>query len=416
VKNRKAALAFILVTVVIDMLAFGLIIPVLPLLVQDFLGGDPVRTAEIYGVFGTSWAIMQFLFSPMQGVLSDRFGRRTVILISCTGLGLDFLLMAMAPNLTWLFVGRVISGICAASISTAGAYIADVTPKEKRAAAFGMIGAAFGIGFVLGPFIGGVLGHFNPRLPFWVAAGLALVNAAYGFFVLPESLPKDKRTSFSWKKANPVGALVLLRSHPILAGLATSQFLMNLAHAVLPSTAVLYMAYRYHWGPLYVGYMLMGVGGCAVIVQGGLVKPVVRALGERRALALGLLFGAAGFAIYGLAPSGIWFLVGVPVMALWGIANPSAQGIMTHLVEPTEQGQLQGALSSIMGIASCIGPGLFTQSFAYAIGPHADWGIPGVPFLLASLLLVGAAFIAWRTTRPGHLEPVMVDVPAKVNG
>ncbi len=415
-KNRKAALAFILVTVVIDMLAFGLIIPVLPLLVQDFLGGDPVRTAEIYGVFGTSWAIMQFLFSPMQGVLSDRFGRRTVILISCTGLGLDFLLMAMAPNLTWLFVGRVISGICAASISTAGAYIADVTPKEKRAAAFGMIGAAFGIGFVLGPFIGGVLGHFNPRLPFWVAAGLALVNAAYGFFVLPESLPKDKRTSFSWKKANPVGALVLLRSHPILAGLATSQFLMNLAHAVLPSTAVLYMAYRYHWGPLYVGYMLMGVGGCAVIVQGGLVKPVVRALGERRALALGLLFGAAGFAIYGLAPSGIWFLVGVPVMALWGIANPSAQGIMTHLVEPTEQGQLQGALSSIMGIASCIGPGLFTQSFAYAIGPHADWGIPGVPFLLASLLLVGAAFIAWRTTRPGHLEPVMVDVPAKVNG
>ena len=403
---RKAAMAFILVTVVIDMLAFGLIIPVLPLLVQGFVGGDPVRGAEIYGIFGTAWAIMQFLFSPLQGALSDRFGRRTVILISCTGLGLDFLLMALAPNLGWLLVGRIISGICAASISTAGAYIADVTPREKRAAAFGMIGAAFGIGFVIGPFVGGVLGHFGQRLPFWVAAGLALVNATYGFFVLPESLPPEKRGKFSWKRANPVGALVLLRSHPILAGLATSQFLMNLAHAVLPSTAVLYMAYRYHWGPLYVGYMLMGVGICAVIVQGGLVKPIVRALGERRALATGLLFGAAGFAIYGLAPSGAWFLAGVPVMALWGIANPSAQGIMTHLVDHTEQGQLQGALSSIMGIASCFGPGLFTQTFADAIGRHAGWRIPGAPFLLAALLLLGAALIAWRTTRPGHLEPV----------
>ncbi|HEV7165353.1 MAG TPA: TCR/Tet family MFS transporter [Gammaproteobacteria bacterium] len=403
INNRKAALAFILVTVVIDMLAFGMIIPVLPLLVQDFMKGDAVRTAEVYGLFGTSWALMQFLFSPLQGALSDRFGRRTVILISCTGLGLDFLLMAMAPSLGWLLLGRVISGICAASISTAGAYIADVTPAEKRAAAFGLIGASFGVGFVLGPFLGGVLGHFGARLPFWVAAGMALINVSYGYFVLPESLPPEKRSAFSWKRANPVGALVLLRSHPILAGLATSQFLMNLSHAVLPSTAVLYMAYRYHWGPLYVGYMLMGVGLCAVIVQGGLVKPAVRILGERRALSLGLLFGAAGFAIYGLAPDGAWFLVGVPVMALWGIANPSAQGIMTRLVLPTEQGQLQGALSSIMGIASCFGPGLFTQTFADAIGRHAEWGIPGAPFLLASCLLIGASFIAWRTTRPAHL-------------
>jgi DHA1 family tetracycline resistance protein-like MFS transporter len=412
VKNRKATIAFILITVVIDMLAFGMIIPVLPLLVQDFLKGDAVRTAEIYGLFGTGWALMQFLFSPIQGALSDRFGRRTVILISCTGLGLDFLLMAVAPNLYWLFAGRIISGICAASISTAGAYIADVTPKEKRAAAFGLIGAAFGIGFVLGPFVGGVLGHISPRLPFWVAAGLALVNATYGFFVLPESLARDKRAPFSWKRANPVGALVLLRSHPMLAGLATSQFLMNLAHAVLPSTAVLYMAYRYHWDALYVGYMLMGVGACAVVVQGFLVKPIVRRIGERRALALGLMFGAAGFAIYGVAPNGFWYCLGVPIMSMWGIANPSAQGIMTHLVEPHEQGQLQGALSSIMGIASCIGPGLFTQSFAIAIGSYAAWGIPGAPFLLAALFLMCAAFIAWRTTRPGHLEPAAVVQPA----
>ncbi|HEY1991869.1 MAG TPA: TCR/Tet family MFS transporter [Gammaproteobacteria bacterium] len=408
-KHRNAAVAFILITVVIDMLAFGMIIPVLPLLVESFIQGDPVKGAEIYGLFGTAWAIMQFLFSPLQGVLSDRFGRRTIILISCTGLGLDFLLMAVAPTLSWLFLGRIISGICAASISTAGAYIADVTPKEKRATAFGMIGAAFGVGFVLGPALGGLLGHISPRLPFWAAACLALANATYGFFVLPESLPPERRARFSWKKANPVGALVLLRSHPILSGLATSQFLMNLAHAVLPSTAVLYMAYRYHWDSDKVGYLLAGVGAGAVVVQGFLVKPIVRKLGERKALALGLLFGAAGFAIYGLAPTGAWFWLGVPVMSLWGIANPSAQGIMTHLVEPTEQGQLQGALSSIMGIASCIGPGLFTQSFAIAIGVFAAWGIPGAPFLLAALFLLCAASIAWRTTRPGHLEAAAVE-------
>ena len=409
VKNRKAAVAFILITVVIDMLAFGMIIPVLPLLVESFIKGDPVKGAEMYGLFGTAWAIMQFLFSPMQGVLSDRFGRRTIILISCTGLGLDFLLMAMAPTLSWLFVGRVISGICAASISTAGAYIADVTPKEKRAAAFGLIGAAFGIGFVLGPAFGGLLGHINARLPFWAAAVLALANATYGFFVLPESLPPEKRTkSFSWKKANPVGALVLLRAHPILSGLATSQFLMNLAHSVLPSTAVIYMAYRYHWDSDKVGYLLAGVGACAVVVQGFLVKPIVARIGERKALALGLMFGAVGFAIYGVAPNGFWYCLGVPIMSLWGIANPSAQGIMTHLVEPTEQGQLQGALSSLMGIASCIGPGLFTQSFAIAIGVYAAWGLPGAPFLLAALFLVCASFIAWRTTRPAHIGAAAV--------
>ncbi len=402
--HRKAATAFIIITVVIDMLAFGMIIPVLPMLVEKFMGGNTVHAAEIYGVFGTAWALMQFLFSPLQGALSDRFGRRTVILISCSGLGLDFLLMALAPNLTWLFVGRVISGITAASISTAGAYIADVTVQDKRAAAFGMIGAAFGVGFVLGPAIGGILGHISPRLPFWVAAGMALLNASYGYFVLPESLPQDKRSKFSWKRANPVGSLILLRSHPILAGLASSTLLMDLAHAVLPSTAVLYMAYRFHWNTDSVGYLLAGVGACAFIVQGGLVRPIVRKIGERRALALGLLFGAAGFSIYGFASSGALFWIGVPVMSLWGISSPSAQGIMTPLVGPNEQGQLQGALSSIMGIASCFGPGLFTQTFAGAIGRYANWDVPGAPFLLAALLLVIATFIAWHTTRPGHLK------------
>jgi DHA1 family tetracycline resistance protein-like MFS transporter len=396
---RKAALAFIFVTVLIDMLAFGMIIPVLPMLVQNFVGGDAVRGAQFYGLFGTAWALMQFIFSPVQGSLSDRFGRRTVILISCTGLGLDFILMALAPNLWWLLLGRVISGIAAASFSTAGAYISDVTPPERRAASFGIIGAAFGVGFVLGPAVGGMLGAISPRLPFWAAAVMALINVCWGLFVLPESLPKDKRVPFSWKNANPLGSLKLLRSHPLLTGLAGSYLLINLAHAVLPSTTVLYMNFRFGWDSRAVGMVLAGVGISSLIVQGFLVKPAVKLLKERRAMALGLIFGTAGFAIYGLAPTGAIFCIGVPVMALWAIATPSLQALMTRLVDATEQGRLQGALASLMGLASLIGPTMFTQIFAAFIGTRADLKLPGAPFLLAALLLFTAMLLAWRTTR-----------------
>src|ERR1019366_8026051 len=244
-----------------------------PTLVQNFVGGDAARGAEFYGLFGTAWALMQFIFAPVQGSLSDRFGRRTVILISCTGLGLDFILMALAPNLWWLFLGRMISGIAAASFSTAGAYISDVTPPEKRAASFGLIGAAFGVGFVVGPALGGLLGAVSPRLPFWASAFMALMNVCWGLFVLPESLPKEKRVPFSWKSANPLGSLKLLRSHPLLTGLAGSYFLINLGHAVLPSTTVLYMNYRFGWDSRAVGIVLAGVGICSLLVQGFLVKP-----------------------------------------------------------------------------------------------------------------------------------------------
>jgi DHA1 family tetracycline resistance protein-like MFS transporter len=398
--HRQAALNFIFVTVLIDMLAFGMIIPVLPILVQNFVGGNAAKAAEMFGVFGTAWALMQLIFSPVQGSLSDHFGRRPVILISCTGLGLDCILMALAPNLWWLLVGRVISGITAASFSTAGAYISDVTPPEKRAASFGLIGAAFGVGFVLGPALGGLLGSISPRLPFWASAAMALANVCWGVFVLPESLPKDKRVPFSWKNANPLGALKLLSSHPMLAGLAGSYFLINLAHVVLPSTAVLYMHFRYGWNTRAVGVMLAGVGISSLIVQAFLVKPLVKWLKERRAMALGLTFGAAGFAIYGLAPTGPIFWIGVPVMALWGIATPSLQTMMTRLVQPTEQGRLQGALASLMGLASLIGPTAFTQTFAVSIGEHADLKLPGAPFLLAALLVIAGMVLAWRTTQP----------------
>jgi MFS transporter, DHA1 family, tetracycline resistance protein len=403
--GRKAALTFIFVTVLIDMLAFGMIIPVLPVLVQDFVGGDAVRAAEVYGVFGTAWALMQFIFSPVQGSLSDHFGRRTVILISCAGLGLDFILMALAPNLWWLLVGRVISGITAASFSTAGAYISDVTPPEKRAASFGIIGAAFGVGFVLGPALGGLLGAISPRLPFWASAFMALANVCWGLFVLPESLPKEKRVAFSWRNANPLGALKLLRSHPMLAGLAVSYFLINLAHVVLPSTTVLYMHYRFGWDTRAVGMLLAGVGISSLIVQGFLVKPVVNRLKERRAMAVGLTFGAMGFAIYGLAATGPIFWIGVPVMALWGIATPSLQTIMTRSVDATEQGRLQGALASLVGLASLIGPTVFTQTFAVFISTRASWGLPGAPFLLAAGLVFAAMLLAWRTTQPTATAP-----------
>jgi MFS transporter, DHA1 family, tetracycline resistance protein len=398
-RRRQAALIFIFITVVLDMLALGMVIPVLPILVRTFLGGDTARASEVFGVFATAWSLMQFLFSPIQGALSDRFGRRPVILISNFGMGLDYIFMALAPSLAWLFVGRVISGITAANIATAFAYIADVTPPEKRAQGFGLIGAAFGVGFVLGPALGGLLGAIDPRAPFWLAASLSLANAMYGVFVLPESLPPEKRAPFAWRRANPVGSLVLLRSHPELTGLALVNFLVNVAHAVLPAITVLYMAYRYGFDERQVGLTFALVGVCSVAVQMGLIGRFVARFGERAALLTGLVFGAVGFALYGVATTGTMFLIGVPVMALWGMSGPAAQGLMTRRVSASEQGQLQGANASITGIANMVGPGLFALIFAYAIGAGRDWHLPGAPFLLAALLLALSALLAWRVTR-----------------
>ncbi len=397
---RKAAVAFIFVTVLLDMLALGVVIPVLPKLIESFLGGDTARASEIVGLFGTVWALMQFIFSPVQGALSDRFSRRPVILISNFGLGLDYLVMALAPNLTWLFAGRVISGICTASISTAFAYIADVTPPETRAARFGLIGAAFGVGFVIGPAIGGVLGALDPRLPFWAAAGFSLLNGCYGLVLVPESLPADQRAPWSWRKANPVGALMLLRAHAELCGLAAANFLAQMAHVALPTVFVLYAGYRYGWGERPVGFTLALVGVCAIVVQAGLVGWFVKQFGERGTLVIGLLAGALGFAVYGIATRGLVFCIGIPVMSLWGLAAPSATGLMSKRVSASAQGQLQGANASIQGIANLVAPAIFSLLFAYAIGAGRDWNLPGAPFLLAALLLCAAAAVAWHVTRP----------------
>lgn len=396
---HSTVVAFILVTVCLDMLAMALVIPVLPRLVLGFVGDRAARAAEVLGVFGTAWALMQLVSSPVQGALSDRFGRRPVILLSNFGLGLDYLLMALAPGLGLLFVGRVISGICAASVSTAGAYIADVSPPGQRARGFGLISVAFGAGFVLGPAVGGLLGQVNPRLPFWVAAGLSLLNACYGLLVLPESLPRARRAAFLWRRANPFGSLALLRSYPGLLGLAAVYFLYSLAHQSLPSVFVLYGDYRYGWDNRTVGLTLAAVGICAAVVGGVLVHPIVRWLGERGALIVGLSAGAAGMATFGLAASSGEFWAGIPVMALWGLTAPAAQGLMSRRVSGLEQGRLQGATSSLMGLAGLLGPGLFTSVFARAIKASGTLHLPGAPYLLAAMLLLVALGLMLRITR-----------------
>jgi DHA1 family tetracycline resistance protein-like MFS transporter len=403
--SRGAAVVFIFVTVLLDMLALGLVMPILPKLVESFVDNDTARAARIFGLFGTAWALMQFVSSPILGSLSDRFGRRPVVLLSNFGLGLDYVLMALAPSLIWLFVGRIVSGVTSASVSTAFAYVADMTPVERRAAVFGKVGAAFGAGFILGPAIGGLLGGIDPRLPFWAAAGLSFTNTLYGLLILPESLPRDRRSAFRWKSANPLGAIRLLRSESMLAGLSVVNFFAQLAHAVLPSTFVLYATYRYGWDTRTVGLTLAMVGICAMVVQGAAIGPIVGRLGERRALMLGLVSGACGFLILGTAPTGELSWLGIPVLALWGVSGAALQALNTRLVKPEEQGQLQGATSSVQSISQLLGPFLFTLTFAHFISAQAPVKLPGAPFLLATALLLLALVIAFRTLAGKSLPP-----------
>ncbi|HEY1722205.1 MAG TPA: TCR/Tet family MFS transporter [Magnetospirillaceae bacterium] len=400
---RRAAVVFVFITVTLDMLALGIMIPMLPKLILSFVG-DTASAAHVFGLFSTCWALMQFLFSPALGALSDRFGRRPIILVSNFGLGIDYIIMALAPTVGWLLVGRIVSGIAAASITTSSAYIADVTPPEKRAKAFGLIGAAFGVGFVLGPAVGGVLGEIGPRLPFWVAAGLSLLNGTYGLFVLPESLAQKYRVPVTWRRANPLGALSMLRGHRGLVGLSAVVFLSQFAHVVLPSVVVLYAGYRYEWDARDVGLMLAGVGLCTMIVQGGLAGPVTKALGERRTLLFAIVCGAAAFAVFGLASTGWAFLIGIPIMAFWGLAGPACQSLMTRQVGPSEQGRLQGSNNSLNGIANMIAPSVFTGVFVQFIGPWQSIGVPGAPFLVSLVFLLLAALVGVFATRRSAVD------------
>ncbi|MGB0133012.1 TCR/Tet family MFS transporter [Dokdonella sp.] len=400
---RRAAIIFVFITVVLDMLAFGIIIPVFPHLVQVMTGGEISTAVRWTGIMGAMFGLMQFVFSPVQGALSDRFGRRPVILASNLALGLDFILMAVAETLPILFIGRIISGVASASISTANAYIADVTPKDKRAAAYGLMGAAFGIGFIFGPALGGFLGGWSVRAPFWVAAGLALANFVYGYFILPESLPRERRSArFDFREANPLGALRMLRRYPQVFALSIVFFLAALAQFSLNSTFVLYSDYRFSWGPQEVGYTLALVGLCSAVVQAGLVRRLVPKFGERRVMLAGLVFGVCGFLTLGFAATSTLFLLGIPLLALAGLGGPTTQSIITRQVDPGEQGRLQGAITSLGSLATVFGPFVFSQIFAFFIGPSAPLHLPGAAFILSAMLLAFGFILGWRATVDLH--------------
>jgi len=372
------------------MLAFGIVAPVFAPLVVRLEGGDTAAAAGMLGLFAAAWALMQFVFSPVQGALSDRFGRRPVILLSNLGLALDYVVMALAPSLAWLFVGRILSGITSSSFATAGAYVADVTPAERRAARFGTLGVAFGIGFILGPAAGGALGTIDLRTPFWAAAALSFANFAYGAFILPESLPPERRAPFRPHAANPIGALAFVRARPALVPLVAAGFFAGVAHDVLPNLFVIYSSYRYAWDERTIGISLAVVGVCSIVVQGAVVGRVVARFGERRALVAGLVIGIAGQLVYAFAPNGATFLIAIPIWALFGLVNPSLQGLMTRLVAASEQGQLQGALASLRAVASVTAPILFTQIFALAVGDLRGILVPGSSFVVAAFLLIAS--------------------------
>lgn len=397
-KAGRAALAFILVTAMLDILAMGIIIPVLPRLIEGFVGSN-AQAGVINGVFIALWAAMQFIASPIIGSLSDQYGRRPVILLSCAGLAADYVLMALAPDLWWLAVGRMIAGVTSSSFTTVFAYMADITEPQHRARAYGLIGAAFSGGFVLGPVLGGFLGEFGPRVPFWTAGALSGVAFVYGLFVLPESLKPENRMAFSWRRANPVGAMVLLLRHRELTGLSVVNFLLYFAHHVFSAVFVLYAAMRYGWGPWQVGLLLAGVGVLDMLVQGVLTGPVVKRIGDRRTLIVGLVGGTAGLALMGWAPSGLMFILAMLPNALWGLSMPTLQSLMTRRVGEDEQGQLQGANNSVSSIAGVASPLFFGWVYSLSAGSQALLPMPGLSFYFGALVLLAAAVIGWLVVR-----------------
>jgi DHA1 family tetracycline resistance protein-like MFS transporter len=398
---RRAALAFVFATLLVDSIALGIVIPVAPRLVAELGGGGDAAGARTYGLFVTVGALVQFFAAPILGVLSDRVGRRPVLLVSLVGLAADYVALALAPTLGWLFTGRVVSAITSATWATAFAYIADVAAPEERAKAFGRAASGFGLGFVLGPALGGWLGEVSPRLPFWVAAGLTLANAGFGWLALPESLARERRAPFSLARANPLGALALVRRQRSLLGLVGSRFLRGIAHDVQPVVFVLYAVHRYGWTGREVGSLLFAIGLAGTAVSAGLVEPLVRRLGERGTLLLGLASGAIAFAGFGFAPTPFWLYAFIPFEALWWVDGAAMQALLTRRVDASAQGELQGALAGVQSIASLCAPPLFALTYAYWIEPARAVQIPGAAFYLAAALMLASLCVAWRATARG---------------
>lgn len=400
----KHALTFIFITLLIDVIGLGIIIPVIPGLIEHLTGAGLSIASKYSGWLTFAYAAMQFLCSPVLGGLSDRFGRRPVLLASLIGFSIDYTFMGFAPTIGWLFVGRLISGITGASFTTAGAYIADVSPPEKRAQNFGMIGAAFGLGFIIGPVIGGLLGQYGPRVPFFAAAGLAMINALYGYFILPESLPAVNRRKFEWKRANPADSLLRLKKYPLIGSLVASLICIYVAGHATQSTWTFYTMEKFSWNEKMVGYSLGFVGLMIALVQGGLIRVLIPKLGQKRSVYIGLLLYAVGFICFAFATQGWMMFAFMIPFALGGLAGPALQGIISSQVPSNEQGELQGALTSLMSATSIIGPLLMTYLFNFFTSPYAPVHFPGAPFLMGALLTIASLLFAMRSlaTHPRH--------------
>jgi DHA1 family tetracycline resistance protein-like MFS transporter len=401
-EKKTNALTFIFITVLIDVIGLGIIIPVIPDLLKELTGKGLSEAAAYSGWLNLTYGLMQFLCSPILGGLSDRFGRRPVLLISLLGLGLDYIFLAFSPTILWLFVGRIIAGISGASFTTATAYIADISPPEKRSQNFGLVGAAFGLGFIIGPAIGGFCGEFGIRVPFIVAATFSLLNFIYGYFVLPESLPLTSRRKFDWKRANPVGSLAHLRRYPIISGLIISLVLLYIASHAVQSNWSFYTMLKFNWDKKMVGFSLSIVGILIAAVQGGLIRKIIPLLGQKNSIYVGLILYTIGFILFSVATSGWMMLVFLIPYCLGGICGPALQGVMSSEVPANEQGELQGALTGLMSLTNILGPLIMNNLFSYFTGPSAPFYFPGAPFILGAILVVIGIFFAIGSLRTFH--------------
>ncbi|MBK7668142.1 MAG: TCR/Tet family MFS transporter [Sphingobacteriaceae bacterium] len=402
---NKKALLFIFITLLVDCTGIGIIIPVVPTLIQQLTGGS-VSDAATYGGWLTfAYAIMQFVFSPILGGLSDRYGRRPVLLISLLGLGIDYLFLFFAPDLWWLFVGRLIAGVCGASFTTASAYIADISTNENRAQNFGMVGAAFGLGFIVGPLLGSVFSQFGVRVPFLAAAALSLLNWIYGYFVLPESLSKENRRAFDWKRANPLGSLLHLRRYPAILGLVLSIVLIYIAGHAAQSTWSYYTMEKFKWNEQWIGYSISFVGVSVALVQGGLIRFTQKLFGPKKSVFIGLCLYVVGFTLFAFASKGWMMFAFMVPYALAGIAGPSLQSLISGNIPANEQGELQGALTSLISVTSIVGPLLMTGLFSYFTAATSPVYFPGAPFMMGAVLTVFSVIIAYFSMRKHAVNP-----------
>ena len=399
VAPKKAAIGFIFVTLLIDVIGWGIIIPVMPKLLEEMIHGSISDASRYNGWLLFAFSITQFVFAPVLGNLSDKYGRRPVLLISLFGFGIDYLFLSFAPNIGWLFVGRVIAGVTGASFTTATAYIADISTKENRAQNFGMIGAAFGVGFIIGPVIGGLLGQYGSRVPFIAAAVLCLLNWLWGFFVLPESLPKEKRREFEWKRANPLGSLLHLRKYPGISELIGSLMLVYIAAHAVQSNWAFFVTYKFNWSEKMIGLSLGAVGLLVGLVQGGLIRLVNPWLGNERSVYVGLMLYSIGMLLFGLATESWMMFTFLVPYCLGGVAGPALQSIISGHVPPNEQGELQGALTSLMSATSIVGPLIMTNLFAYFTSPKAPFRFAGAPFILGAVLMLASTIMAYHALK-----------------